>query len=208
VGTPCAFFAPAEPSATYLRHDLIYEKDQNKPGEIWAIAISADGQYLAGSSINGKINVWSLNKSENMPKIREYETKGSFGLCVDLVRSEATGPKLTTLLTQGRVATAASQPRATKTAPSTSLTTRLAVSHTPSPASSIPSVASPSLLRQNSSLPAETRESLPYTTSRLVNKSQTSQAMEAGYSRLTGVIQASIFCLGKSQFVPSYYFAG
>jgi superkiller protein 8 len=65
---------------------LIQEADQNKPGEIWAIAISADGQYLAGSSINGKINVWSLNKAENMPKIREYETKGSFGLCVDLVR--------------------------------------------------------------------------------------------------------------------------
>jgi superkiller protein 8 len=59
--------------------------DQNKPGEIWAIAISADGQYLAGSSINGKVNVWSLSKGEDMPKIREYETKGSFGLCVDLV---------------------------------------------------------------------------------------------------------------------------
>jgi WD40 repeat protein len=65
---------------------LTYDSDQNKPGEIWAIAISADGQYLAGSSINGKVNVWSLNKAENMPKIREYETKGSFGLCVDLVR--------------------------------------------------------------------------------------------------------------------------
>lgn len=61
--------------------------DQNKPGEIWAIAMSADGQYLASSSINGKINVWSLNKSESMPRIREYETKGSFGLCVDLSRN-------------------------------------------------------------------------------------------------------------------------
>jgi len=64
---------------------LTHTADQNKPGEIWAIAISADGQYLAGSSINGKVNVWSLNKGEGMPKIREYETKGSFGLCVDLV---------------------------------------------------------------------------------------------------------------------------
>jgi hypothetical protein len=61
--------------------------DQNKPGEIWAIALSADGQYLASSSINGKINVWSLNEEEGMPRIREYETKGSFGLCVDLVCS-------------------------------------------------------------------------------------------------------------------------
>ena len=83
MGTPCAFFAIA------MR--LLYEKvltlvaDQNKPGEIWAIALSADGQYLASTSINGKINVWSLNKDEGMPRIREYETKGSFGLCVDLV---------------------------------------------------------------------------------------------------------------------------
>ncbi|KAF2846279.1 WD40 repeat-like protein [Plenodomus tracheiphilus IPT5] len=61
--------------------------DQNKPGEIWAIALSADGQYLASSSINGKINVWSTNKAEGMPRIREYETKGSFGLCVDLSRN-------------------------------------------------------------------------------------------------------------------------
>ncbi|EAT87539.2 hypothetical protein SNOG_05148 [Parastagonospora nodorum SN15] len=66
---------------------LTHAADQNKPGEIWAIAISADGQYLAGSSINGKVNVWSLNKGEGMPKIREYETKGSFGLCVDLSRN-------------------------------------------------------------------------------------------------------------------------
>jgi WD40 repeat protein len=61
--------------------------DQNKPGEIWSIALSADGQYLASSSINGKVNVWSLNKEQGMPRIREYETKGSFGLCVDLVSS-------------------------------------------------------------------------------------------------------------------------
>ncbi|KAI4640146.1 uncharacterized protein J4E78_010731 [Alternaria triticimaculans] len=61
--------------------------DQNKPGEIWAIALSADGQYLASTSINGNINVWSLNKDEGMPRIREYETKGSFGLSVDLSRN-------------------------------------------------------------------------------------------------------------------------
>ena len=84
MGTPCAFIA-----SSYYKHGrtraLTHTADQNKPGEIWAIAISADGQYLAGSSINGKVNVWSLNKGEGMPKIREYETKGSFGLCVDLV---------------------------------------------------------------------------------------------------------------------------
>lgn len=57
--------------------------DSNKPGDVWAIALSADGAFLASSSINGKINVWSLAEP-SMPKIREYETKGSFGLCVDL----------------------------------------------------------------------------------------------------------------------------
>lgn len=59
-------------------------KDQNKPGSIWAIALSADGQYLASSSINGQINVWSLDAAQGFPRIREYETKGSFGLCVAL----------------------------------------------------------------------------------------------------------------------------
>ncbi|KAH7125732.1 WD repeat-containing protein 61 [Dendryphion nanum] len=58
-------------------------KDDNKPGDVWAVALSEDGAYLACSSINGKINVWSTAEKE-MPKIREYETKGSFGLCVDL----------------------------------------------------------------------------------------------------------------------------
>ncbi|KAF2271330.1 WD40 repeat-like protein [Westerdykella ornata] len=57
--------------------------DGNKPGDVWAIALSADGNYLASSSINGKVNVWALDQ-QGMPKIREYETKGSFGLCVDL----------------------------------------------------------------------------------------------------------------------------
>jgi superkiller protein 8 len=56
-----------------------------KAGDVWAIALSADGLYLACSSINGKVHVWSLNEA-GMPKIREYETKGSFGLSVALVR--------------------------------------------------------------------------------------------------------------------------
>ncbi|KAJ4292377.1 Ski complex subunit Rec14 [Kalmusia sp. IMI 367209] len=59
--------------------------DQVKVGDVWAIALSADGKYLASSSINGKINVWSLDE-EGKPKIRDYETKGSFGMCVDLSR--------------------------------------------------------------------------------------------------------------------------
>jgi WD40 repeat protein len=84
VGTPRAFLAVAQDQ--HGGGDANFYTDQNKPGEIWAIALSADGKYLASSSINGKVNVWSLNKEEGMPRIREYETKGSFGLCVDLVR--------------------------------------------------------------------------------------------------------------------------
>lgn len=72
----------------YLNPNLPIEiTDNHKPGDIWAIALSADGQYLASSSINGRVNVWSLSKNDGLPKIREYETKGSFGLCVDLVCS-------------------------------------------------------------------------------------------------------------------------
>ncbi|KAF2490760.1 WD40 repeat-like protein [Lophium mytilinum] len=58
-------------------------KDSNKAGEIWAIALSADGSYLASTTYDGRINVWDLGQA-SMPKIREYETKGSFGMCVDL----------------------------------------------------------------------------------------------------------------------------
>jgi WD40 repeat protein len=85
VGTPHAFFEIAGSVVFSEPEWADFVADQNKPGEIWAIALSADGQYLASTSINGKINVWSLNKEEGMPRIREYETKGSFGLCVDLV---------------------------------------------------------------------------------------------------------------------------
>ena len=54
--------------------------------EMWALALSADGNYLASTSIDGRISVWDL-RAEGLPKIREYETKGSFGMCVDLVRT-------------------------------------------------------------------------------------------------------------------------
>ncbi|KAI4288362.1 MAG: hypothetical protein L6R35_002378 [Caloplaca aegaea] len=57
-------------------------QDGNKAGEIWAIALSADGQYLAATSIDGRINVWD-NLGGSM-KIREFETKGSFGMAIDL----------------------------------------------------------------------------------------------------------------------------
>ncbi|KAF6224053.1 hypothetical protein HO133_010627 [Letharia lupina] len=56
--------------------------DDNKAGEIWSIALSEDGQYLAATSFDGRINVWD-NLADGV-KIREFETKGSFGMSIDL----------------------------------------------------------------------------------------------------------------------------
>jgi len=56
--------------------------DDNKAGEIWAIALSEDGQFMASTTYDGRINVWDIVTG----KIREYETKGSFGLCIDMSR--------------------------------------------------------------------------------------------------------------------------
>ena len=58
--------------------------DGNKAGEIWAITLSEDGQFLASTSYDGRINVWDL--FDGKKKIREYETKGSFGMCIDMSR--------------------------------------------------------------------------------------------------------------------------
>lgn len=56
----------------------------NKTGEIWAVSLSDDGQFLASTTFDGRINVWDLANGNK--KIREYETKGSFGLCIDMSR--------------------------------------------------------------------------------------------------------------------------
>ena len=58
--------------------------DGNKAGELWAIALSEYGHFLASTTYDGRINVWDL--AANKQKIREFETKGSFGMCIDMVR--------------------------------------------------------------------------------------------------------------------------
>ncbi|RAK93605.1 WD domain protein [Aspergillus costaricaensis CBS 115574] len=69
-------------------HDGVWAKDDgasvNKatPADVWAIALSEDGQYLAGVTQDGHIKVWDLDT--NGEEIRDYETKGSFGTCIDL----------------------------------------------------------------------------------------------------------------------------
>ncbi|KAK6007531.1 hypothetical protein QM012_004345 [Aureobasidium pullulans] len=73
---------------------LIDQTDDSKTaqaknaGEIWAVALSEDGQFLAATTFDGRINVWDLNtlstSSDGATKLREYETKGSFGMSVAL----------------------------------------------------------------------------------------------------------------------------
>jgi len=58
-------------------------KDGAGVGEIWAVALSADGRYLAAGAYDGKVRVWDLG-AEQWPCVREYETKGSFGMSVDI----------------------------------------------------------------------------------------------------------------------------
>lgn len=51
------------------------------------MVLSEDGSYLAGTTNDGRINVWDV-ADEKKTKIQEYETgspgSGSFGMCVDL----------------------------------------------------------------------------------------------------------------------------
>jgi superkiller protein 8 len=63
--------------------------DGDKAGEMWALAITQDGKYLAASAYDGRVCVWDLQggSGDNWTRIREYETKGSFGMCVAVVRS-------------------------------------------------------------------------------------------------------------------------
>ncbi|KAG8417631.1 Ski complex subunit Rec14 [Metarhizium acridum] len=60
-----------------------------KPGEVWAVALSEDGSYLASTTNDGRINVWDIT-DEKKAKLLEYETgsagSGSFGMSVDLSR--------------------------------------------------------------------------------------------------------------------------
>ncbi|KAI9892218.1 MAG: superkiller [Vezdaea aestivalis] len=53
-----------------------------KAGEIWAIALTSDGGFLVSTAIDGRINVWNIE--EGRQKIREFETKGNFGMCIDI----------------------------------------------------------------------------------------------------------------------------
>lgn len=64
-------------------------RKKNAAGEVWAVALSEDGRFLAATTYDGRINVWDVSAGGPGTKIQEYETAGasaagSFGLCVDL----------------------------------------------------------------------------------------------------------------------------
>lgn len=81
--------SPSPPAKSLTLHvtDDSKTAQAKTAGEIWAIALSEDGQFLAATTFDGRINVWdltALSSSTPATKLREYETKGSFGMSVAL----------------------------------------------------------------------------------------------------------------------------
>ncbi|BCR87010.1 SKI complex subunit WD repeat protein SKI8 [Aspergillus chevalieri] len=71
----------------WICRDGTWSHDDAGPGiadfsEVWAVALSENGQFLAGVSQDGHIKVWDLNASGE--QIQDYETQGSFGTCLDI----------------------------------------------------------------------------------------------------------------------------
>lgn len=62
-------------------------ESKSKTGELWAVAVTSDGATLAASSYDGRVGLWDLRagSESSWEKVREYETKGSFGMSVALV---------------------------------------------------------------------------------------------------------------------------
>nr|OQO30676.1 hypothetical protein B0A51_01951 [Rachicladosporium sp. CCFEE 5018] len=60
----------------------------DKAGEQWALALSPDGLFLAATTHDGRVNVYEISKivgeTKNATKFVQFETKGSFGMCVDI----------------------------------------------------------------------------------------------------------------------------
>jgi WD40 repeat protein len=60
-----------------------------KAGEHWALAISPEGKFLATTTHDGRVNVYDTSKINEEVKaaqtLAQFETKGSFGTCVDIV---------------------------------------------------------------------------------------------------------------------------
>ena len=66
--------------------NVLLHLDEKQTGEHWAPALNEDGKYLACTTIDGKIHVYdtSLLSSSKNEKFTTYETKGSFGMSIDI----------------------------------------------------------------------------------------------------------------------------
>lgn len=67
-----------------------------KAGELWAVALDKEGKFLVGTTYDGRVNVWQLvsqteektgNEQATANAFAEWETRGGFGLAVDVVSS-------------------------------------------------------------------------------------------------------------------------
>lgn len=65
-----------------------------KAGELWAVALDTEGRFLVGTTYDGRVNVWELvgsideksgEEQVKAQKFAEWETRGGFGLAVDVV---------------------------------------------------------------------------------------------------------------------------
>ena len=102
---------------------MTFSADGNRAGEIWAIVLSADGQYLAATSFDGRINVW--DDLADGAKIREFETKGSFGMSIDMVWTRTTRSTPGTANEMTSLSTGDLRPQAMRMVQSTSSTMKL-----------------------------------------------------------------------------------
>ena len=75
----------------------------DKAGEHWALALSSEGNFLAATTQDGRVNVYDTTKINEDVKaaqtLAQFETKGSFGTCVDIVRYVWKQKDLSELLT-------------------------------------------------------------------------------------------------------------
>lgn len=85
-----------------LKAPLTVQKGE-KAGEHWAIALSPEGRYLAVTTHEGKIYVYDTTNirsdSKGIDTVARFETKGSFGMSIDIVRLHSSHYLLCTLLT-------------------------------------------------------------------------------------------------------------
>jgi hypothetical protein len=74
------------------------------------LALSSEGNFLAATTQDGRVNVYDTTKInedvEAAQTLAQFETKGSFGTCVDIVRCIQNKTLSNTILTLSSLPTA------------------------------------------------------------------------------------------------------